>query len=238
MRKIFIFILLSSSAYAQYDYPSYDSIVSHYFSQYLLPASDGPITERFVKNSKGWTWQLYDFQKEGIAQEAPFWDAKTGEFLSLDTRKLEEDRGRRYVESQSRTLINRTSENYFDLQPYYGYPGWHKDVIGYLEEKKELTDDQPYALARAYSAYADDLIEPRSTYSDTALDFKLSLGEAMNSEQAQQYEVIREKAISLFEQLQIQNPQYETVLGEIRLKASHEYVVYYLDILKNDSAQS
>jgi hypothetical protein len=171
-------------------------------------------------------------KKKSITKEAPFWDSKSGIFLSLDTRLLEEDRGRRYLEGASEAMMRRTPENYFDLQPYYGYPGWHKDVIDYLEGKNELSDDQLYALARAYSSYADDLIEPRSTYSDTTLDFKLSIGDAMDSNQAKQYNLFREEAIKLFEKLYKENPQYETILGEIRLKASHEYVVYYLDILK------
>lgn len=232
MRNIIFFILLSSGAYAQSSYPSYDSILNHYFSNYLLPASDGPITERFVKDAKGWKWQLYDYQEESIRKEAPFWDAKTGAFLSLETRLLEEDRGRKYVESQTKSMINRTPENYFDLQPYYGYSGWHKDVIAYLEGKKELGDDELYALARAYSAYADDLIEPRSTYSDSRLDYKLAIGDTMKADQVKQYNFFREKAIALFEELHRRNPNYETVVGEIRLKASHEYVVYYLDLLK------
>ncbi|PTM02629.1 MAG: hypothetical protein DA405_12665 [Bacteroidetes bacterium] len=233
MRKIFLFTLLAFGANAQPNYPSYDSILNHYYTQYLLPVTDGqPITERFVKDADGWKWQLYDYQKETITKEAPFWDAKSGTFLSLDTRLLEENRGERYVESQSRAMLNRTPENYFDLQPYYGYSGWYKDVVDYLEGKKDLSDDQLYALARAYSAYADDLIEPRSTYSDISVDFKLSIGDAMDSDQERKYNLLREEAISLFEKLQEQNPQYETVLGEIRLKASHEYVVYYLDILK------
>ena len=121
---------------------------------------------------------------------------------------------------------------WFDLYPYYGYSGWYKDVIHKYENTQLASDSDLYILGRAYSVYAGSLLSDQLGFSLPAESFHLPLKlNVITPRQIHQYEQISQKGIDLFQQLQKQNPAFETRVGNISIKYAHKVMAMFHNLV-------
>ncbi|HKO78876.1 MAG TPA: hypothetical protein VJU78_00705 [Chitinophagaceae bacterium] len=122
--------------------------------------------------------------------------------------------------------VDPFDRQFFDLYPYFGYTGWYKDVIAKLEPQEKLNDKELYALARAYSTFANSLLSDQFGFSIPEESFKPSLKfNCLTKEQIEKYQTICSRGISFFARLKKQNPLFETVVGNIAIKHANEIMV-------------
>lgn len=119
--------------------------------------------------------------------------------------------------------VPESLEYEYDVHPYYGYPGWFKDVIREYNGRKDLTDKELYSLARAYSNLAmapvtnqlGDVV-PEDAY---RLPFRR---DAFSEKQLQEYSVRMDSAIAKYRQLSQRSPEFQTRVGDSRDKYANE----------------
>lgn len=117
---------------------------------------------------------------------------------------------------------------YSDLHRYFGYRGWYVDVINELEGKNNLSDDELYSLARAYSTYAYNLFSNQGD--DAILEKIWPLTFSVNCFSDRQVEIFAaaiERSQNAFKKLAERNPAYETMVGKIGIKYANEIVVKF-----------
>jgi hypothetical protein len=118
------------------------------------------------------------------------------------------------------------------MYPFYGYNGWYKDVIKKLEGQKKYSDTELNILARAYSTYASALLSDQLGYSIPEESFNPPLAmNCLTQEQIKKYQAIEDTAISLFKRLKEQNPDFETIVGNISIKYANEIMVEFHGLL-------
>jgi hypothetical protein len=116
----------------------------------------------------------------------------------------------------------------YNLQEYYGYSGWYKDVIATLFTKKRLTDSSLNCLARAYSAYGECLLTNQTGDALQSELFDLPMERnCMSPAQREKYHQIQQKAILTYAQLNQRNPNFETIVGKAPIKYANEVMVEF-----------
>lgn len=231
MKKIsllFVFllsgILLSCNSV---DYPIYEEVVSYFYSNYSGQSSLGNTPIRFVKHRDGYYVEQIGSNGE-FENRQLLWTSKTGQFLSINYGK-----GGDKAERQIERTLSAWDAYLFDLYPYYGYMNWENDVIKELSGKKMLSDDNLYALGRAYSAAATNLLNNNSGFGNNAKSFELpERGEnLLSSKQLDLYRRYSQNSIEQFQKLCDKSPDYETIVGSICNKTSNEHMTSFLNIL-------
>ncbi len=115
--------------------------------------------------------------------------------------------------------------------PFYGYISWDSGIINLLKAEENLPDSLLYALARAYSSYASNLLNNYSALSDPNKRFKLKPGpNALSESQLDTFRFYQHKAIVTFNRLVDQNPDYSTFIGSIKTKYSNEIMTAFLHL--------
>ncbi|MBL0911469.1 MAG: hypothetical protein IBJ09_03775 [Bacteroidia bacterium] len=233
MKKLLplLFILLAApGAQAQnpVTYPTYKEIVTHFFSRYMLTEGvSGPATV-FEKRPTGWWVRLQDELYTEVAYYQ-LWKSEDGSYPPVD---LLPAKGTRANQSAVDVLLNDTYRNaYYALEPYYGYTGWTEDVIRTFGNRNDLTDTLLYGLGNACSLYASDLLTNNSGLSDPEKMFRPDERTGLiSAAELAVYREYRHKAIELLEQLSRRNPDFQTLVGPIRLKYWNEVVVAFWDV--------
>lgn len=204
----------------------YEDVVREFYSRYDLPEDVHYTTLRFVKEKTGYSVEEFNYDSGLYHKKQLFWNAGSGEYLDLSFPPGKEEEN----------FVSQICEDWhafqFDLNPYYGYVGWEKDVIDYYKVKTDLSDDELYALARAWSIAASNLINNNSGYADTSSIFKTqeSGSNQLNQKQLEEYRFKRHKAIELFGTLCARTPDYQTIVGTICNKYHNEFVTAFLDL--------
>ncbi|MBO0592443.1 hypothetical protein I2486_13630 [Cellulophaga sp. E16_2] len=221
------FIFLGKYTNAQDNFPSFDKIVHTFFTTYDLRTGQDSDDIRFVKKKEGYYIEEYDYNTNEFGRRALFWNAdeKTYKKISfpedsnLDTQHIEHYLTDYYKER-------------FNTLPFFGYTGWPKDVITFLEEKSNLKEIDYYALGRAYSSSASHLLNNSSAFADTSVQFHLqeSGKNQFSEEPLKLYKKYEEKAIENYTILCHKNPNYPTIVGGICNKLHNEYVDVYLNL--------
>jgi hypothetical protein len=230
--KLFLFaviLLITCPAFAQVSIPEYKTVVEKFFDQYTLTGIEDNSDLYFEKHPDGWyvTIQDYSLPPKMLKKEI-FWDRKKNEYKSLSFAKTESPGDNNGMVEK---YIYSWAASQFALSPYYGYPGWDMDVIKEYGSKKELSDSMLYALGRAYSSFASNLLNSNSGLADPKEQFILKEGKnTLTKEQLAKYREYRHLAIETYNKLASRNPKFETVIGEIGIKASNEYLTAFLDL--------
>jgi len=155
-----------------------------------------------------------------------FYDFSSGKFSDLDFVKVSREI------SNPDQYVDPYDRQFFDLYPYYGYDGWYKDVINKLEGQPKPGDQELYALARAYSAFASSLLSNQIGYAMSEESFNPPLKlNCLSWKQIQRYEEICGKAINLFEKLKKQNSNFKTTVGNISIKYGNEVMVRFHNLM-------
>ncbi|TVZ10594.1 hypothetical protein JM80_3147 [Cellulophaga sp. RHA_52] len=221
------FIFCVSCKSAQHKFPSYKNIVNTFFTDYDLPNGQDASDIRFIKKKEGYYIQEYNYDTEGYKEPELFWDAPTNKYQVLSFPK-----GKVLNTEYANYHLTYFYKERFNVLPYYGYVGWTKDVIAFLDQKKDLTDLEYYALGRAYSASASHLLNNSYEFGNPKNQFNfLESGKnQFTKEQLKKYMYYVEKSIESFTILCQKNPDYPTVVGNICNKLDNEYVTAYLNL--------
>lgn len=227
-----VWILISCSVKGQMEYlkyPAYNVVISKFFNEYSIKNIPASALVYFEKRPTGWHIKIIDYSEVNkTIKDVLFWNGKSSTFQEIDFDKINElgeNKG------QIDKFLNDFSSKYFSICPYYGYTGWDWDVINAFKDEKNLPDSTLYALGRAYSSYANNLLNNNSGFADSQHQFVLTQGKnCMTNEQLEKYRYYRHLAIKKFNEVTRLNPKYETIVGAIGIKASNEYLTSFLDL--------
>jgi hypothetical protein len=238
MRYIILLILLFLSwtingqvTYLQY--PDYDIVINKFFVNYSIKdrPGRGEVMDEvtFAKEPSGWHIIVTDlFPYPKIVKDELFWNRKTNQFIDINFEKLSDS-----LENQMylKMYLENWLKRYYRFCPYYGYPSWDLDVIEEFKNVANLPDSTLYALGRAYSSCASNLLNDGARWHDPSQRLALPPGKnCLNKEQLKKYRYLRHHAIECFQMVTKLNPRYETLVGAIGIKTANEYLTSFLEL--------
>ena len=210
-------------------YPDYDVVISKFFDKYSIKNIPSTAQVKFEKRPTGWHITVIDYSADPkTIKDEIFWNRERNKFKEIDFEKLK-------IKGENQEQIDKFqkdwSKRFYSICPYYGYPSWDWDVIQEFKDANNLPDSTLYALGRAYSSYASNLLNNNSGLADSKHQFDLPQGRnCMTSEQLEKYRYYRHLAIEKFKKVTELNPKYETIVGAIGIKTSNEQLTSFLDM--------
>ncbi len=120
----------------------------------------------------------------------------------------------------------------YNLNQYYGYKGWYKDVIKDARLFKYTTDSAHYSLGRAYAALANGPLSVQ--YGDTPPEdiYHLELNNnCLNTAQIKRYDSLERLSIAEYKKTMQLNSSYQTFTGPVQIKYANEWVGTYHTLL-------
>ncbi len=210
-------------------YPSYKTVASYFFKHYSELNIEENTKLYFEKRPQGWYVATRENNIDNlIRKDGLIWSIKSKQFEEINFIKRNEIEP---VSDFGIQTINYWEGAHYNACPYFGYDGWDWDVINEYKIIDNLPDTTLYGVGRAYSSCASSLLHDNSGFADEERQFKLPEGKnSMNANQLSLYRSYRHKAIEIFKKLNERNPKFETLIGHIGLKASHEYLTSFLDM--------
>lgn len=225
---LFVSIVLTANAQGK-PYPSYREVLDKFYTTYSIESLPNSSFLQFQKRPSGWHVAVIEYAngKKEVKNEL-LWSSANGKFAEIDFEELKPEENN---ETSLNQALNDGSERFYKINAFYGYPGWEMDLIKFLEKKDELSDSSLYALGRAYSSAASDLLNDNSGLSDVSTRFQLSNGKnSLTSEQLAQYRQYGHKAIDAFKKLNDRNPDFQTIVGAIGTKLSNQYITMFMEL--------
>ncbi len=215
------------SSHAQGEFPAYEQVVTEFFTRYDLEDNQHSRSIRFVKKEEGYFLEVYNRDSASYANRQLFWSAEKDEYNTLPFPENEKSE-KEAIEK----LLKDWNADKFDLYPCYGYVNWEHDVIDYFEAKERLSHDELYALGRAYSNAASNLLNNNTGFADSTEMFALEEfgNNQFSTGQLAGYRYFRHKAIEAFGRLCKSAPGYPTIVGSVCTKYYNEYLTAFLDI--------
>lgn len=226
------------------DFPSFKEIVTAFYKQYK-----GGIEPEFMfeKRPAGYFVLRLKDDGEPLFEPELWWSAASKSYQPLtifdrpepvlpgDEDRLAAAFNPYDIEDYIDTYLNRYryEAEQFNLQPYYGYKGWYRDVIQLLEPQTDrLNNEQLNALARAYSANTDAMLMNHSRMGLPEDIFHFTPGGAgLTQEQVEKYRAVRDKSVGAFKKLSERSPEMMTPVGTIQTKYSNEVMDGFMRLL-------
>ncbi len=227
---LFVFLIVGNQCIGQT--ASYKKVVETFVATYQTPFNGGPDI-RFEKR-EGSYWVSFRQTRDQPFTSKLFYDAPTDSFAQLNLPKVTQVN----VPVISSNYLSKFQKDAFQLQPFYGYEGWCYDVIAKYSNQKSLSDSALYALGRAFSACASDLLNNSSGLALASQQFSSSPSVGLRADQRQKYVSFSDSALFYFAQLKENDPKFLTIVGDIGLKYDQEHVASYLDLLIYDSPRT
>ena len=227
---VFITICQSSSAQSQWnDFPPYVEVVDSFFTNYSYEDYVEEYYLRFEKRPDGWHSVLYT--RTGKDEKEPIdhhlWTYTSEEYLNIDlSRVTDGEFDEKYAEFK-----DDHKKYYFNICPFFGYDGWAYQVINTYGTSTNLPDSILYAIGRAYSTHATNLLNNNQGSSLDELRFDLKPGKnSLSKAQLETYLYHRRKAIDYYKLVSKRDPAFSTIIGNINTKYSNEYMTGFLDL--------
>ncbi|MFY0674115.1 MAG: hypothetical protein JXQ87_11955 [Bacteroidia bacterium] len=218
------FFAFAQSSYA--DFPDLDSVLNQFCSTY----SGQPTSYlQFEKRPNGWWVSEVNYSNLEKVKSEHYWSQELNVFKEISFPILENIKFHFGLHGE---LKQRHPEHLFRSNIFYGYVGWENDVIETFEKKKGLSNEELYALGRAYSSLATGYLFNNSEFanSENIFEFK-SGGNSLSKAQIATYTKARKNAIKHYELINSKDPNFETIVGSINTKVSNGYLTAYLDLL-------
>ncbi|MFK7774775.1 MAG: hypothetical protein AB8F94_21730 [Saprospiraceae bacterium] len=226
-------IIFSISAYSQNsrhlpDFPSYESVVKHFYKNYKTFSSYGRDEIYFEKRPEGYfVTSSYNYPFDVREKRELFWSAKSKKIQKLKQYALNDNGSN--SSKMERNHLTSYIKHEFDFCPFAGYPGWQREVIKIYGEKENLPDTLMYGLARAYSTLAANLVHDYSNNTDKEYKFNLPKGKnAMSKDQLKSFRKYAHLAQENFLKLHNQNSNFETIVGKVYTKYCSEVMWSFL----------
>ncbi|MFL5762595.1 MAG: hypothetical protein ACJ77K_01555 [Bacteroidia bacterium] len=205
-------------------YPSYETVVDEFFKHYS--PEDPAESIRFQKKPDGWHAATMN-QELKITRDQLIWSRSDKKFIEPHSSG---NHDRADADSRKAQALRENLAMNYTISPYYGYDGWDDDVIDALESDSGLNDTLLYALGRAYSTHAMNLICENSGFK-AKKPFLLPDGpDAMSPDQLKEFREYAHLAIETFKKVKDHDPQFQTLIGSIDTKYAHEFVTTFLDL--------
>ncbi len=207
-------------------YPSYREACVYFFSNYDVESlKNGSFYRfRFARMPDGWFVFPEEFASGELvpADTICLWNKQTGFSSSAapKTAKIEKPETGDYLSNAN--LYN------FSIYPFYGYAGWDLDVIKEFGDlpPESLSDEEVYGMGRAYSQRASDMFWSHSDFSPV-----VSHELEKSNKTVRQYLMYAKKGISCFGLLADRNPDYQTIVGSIKLKYANEIMAKWYELV-------
>lgn len=216
--------------------PDFQAVLTALLSTYEVP--DPPKGAHYELAKKPEGIYIYLYTPDPIAPTAEafqlFWSRKKERYVKLSFPKAEK-KTEKQIEKQLSAFKQPLSGNFgyfFNLNTYYGYPGWADDVIALHEGAENLSNQELNSLARSHSEKGTEALAEKAVYRIGAHPFD------------EQYELsdvppgriesgIRhfKKAIACYKLLLDRDPAYQTLVGNIALKYWHEHVTAWYELM-------
>jgi|GEM_PF-2709984 len=217
-------------------FPDYRAVVTHFFKFYESP---GHILN-FAKKNDGWYVYTVRYEVFDTINTEKIWDFNKNKYLKLkfyskfkpsDNNNLIGIDEEKYdpVKYKVSQFISYYDEQEYNLHPYYGYPGWNKDVIDLLSALILTNENLIYSLARAYSNLASNILRPQFGFQKQI--YPSAEYEKIEKKRLDEYLFNANKAIEHFLKLYRQNPDFQTIVGNIYTKYSNECLTVYFHLL-------
>lgn len=234
--SIAILLVITTSIFAQkqpkFDedyfsfFPSYEDLIEVYFSANEFDYSLIGKT-KFAKKTDGW-YVIFLDDKFNEAEERLIWNAETAMFTNIKNDALE-DGGNEAVEQGKQHFLRGYSPMWFEQYPVYGYQGYEDDVINLLENEENLSAGLLDALARSYSSKGMETINPgqyggKKKVMEYDRTFKAKDWDEATLKTFMKY---ADKSIATFKILSDTYPDYQTVVGDIKMKYRNEHMSAY-----------
>lgn len=205
-----------------FDFPKFETVVESYYKNYGGSTYE---SVNFEKRPEGW----YVVKRKGeIEDKILFWDSKERGFKKLDIVE-----GNKYnIAQYTKRHYTYANMQYYDLHPFYGYPGYFLDVIEHYSQVKEMNDTASYSLGKAYDHYANNLLTGSWGMRSRKLSYNLPIGKnTMTEKQVKEYNSYQDKVVEQFKKVINLNPHFRVIVGSIKTKLANTYMSNYLDLL-------
>lgn len=229
------FLSLSSSAHSQFNMPSFQEVVTTFFSRYNFDQYESYL--KFQRKKDGWYVVQDRYTNPGNYYNAQlFWSKEGNSYRELDYPPTKAD-SIWVADLVSRYLIQinwRYEEYSYQRHKYYGYPGWDWDIIHDEEmQKADLSDSLLESKARAYGNYGSGFIVEQ--FGDLFLNNDpdrqpLPPTENISRSRVDKFLRYQQGAIEAYEAIRKKNPDYVTKVGNISTKLANEFLFTYLEL--------
>ncbi len=232
---LFLSMLIIAEGRAQtagvdlYGFPTAERVAEH-ISRYLplLPIEGDYKRYTLAKKTDGWyvrteSYKDVDFQ---LIDSKLCWSAAKRDYtVNNDINSYE-------GASKVKKTILPSSHQAYDYRtlPMYGYRGWADDVITAYADSAHLTDLHMEALARAYSSKALYAGGQWSDFASSDLPVPSNNGGMLTRARADSIRRYEHLSMDVYRRLAIQNPYYETLVGDAYMKYSNEVTSTYLTL--------
>ncbi|MEP6584383.1 MAG: hypothetical protein ABJA90_08945 [Ginsengibacter sp.] len=191
----------------------------------------------FQKKKDGWfIVEDHYSNPENYSNSQLFWSLKDKEYKMLNYPVSQKDSNA--VATEVTNYLNSIDGSFqlydFERNKYFGYPGWDWDVINDSAKRNDFTDTLMESFARAYSNYASGfIIEQYGNHFENNDPDRMRLpdSEAINADRIKKFIFYERKSIDAYRNLLRLNPDYETRVGNIKLKYANEHIYPYSDLL-------
>jgi hypothetical protein len=228
---IFAVLLFSyTSITAQNIFPTYYKVVKSFFTKYNYD-TDEDYNILFAKMKGGWYVNLVDnYLDNNILSSQLYWSNKTNQFNNL-TFNLPSRKDKSLIPQNIEKYIVSYEWYNFDHCAYYGYNGYANDIIADFSNKENIDDRALESLARAYSVKSSNYLwnhfdnwRGKDDDMDTT---ELKPFEFPSSDKVKKAIFYLNKAFETYAVLAKRNPSYETLVGDVKMKASNEAMYAY-----------
>lgn len=243
IKFLLLFLIITVPTYGQFNMPSFKDVVTTFYSKYAFDSYDSYL--KFQRKKDGWYVSEDNYNNPGnFFNTRLFWSKNTKTYAELDypitngDTSLVSDKVSKYL-----TQINWSYEEYQYLRNmYYGYSGWDWDVINEEINQSSLTDSLLESKARAYFNYASGFIAEQ--YGDLFVNndsdrLPTKASDRISKSRIEKFILYELKAINAYSAILRMNPNYETRVGNIKIKLANEYMFSYLELqMAGDSVKA
>jgi hypothetical protein len=212
--------MVSMSLLAQRPFPDYSLVHKNYYAKYSTTLKGEYGYVDFAKKPEGWFVKFQSGIDEPKVEYIPFWTAKTNTWATLAFDK---------TTTSYQPIKDYRIPYMYRVSPYFGYPGWYKDVIALLEPKTQLSDTLLYALNKAYFSklsaafgdqYGDGL--PEDILGDSIVPMAFSEGDLTEIKNRHL------KVAEVTRRMLAQNPKFETFIGSLKMQYANDVMDIFM----------
>ena len=203
--------------------PDIKSVYDKFYQTYSYNSAERlPNILKFARKKDGW----WVYEENGINggqpfQQQLFWSYAKKAYQKLDFSEFK-DGDNSNAEADFGYYMAGQLYDYSRI-PYYGYNGWANDIVNEMQHEQNLGDTLLEALARAYGELGD--IRGGRNYTHNYDATMKTLDDSIAY-----YLSNVDKELSTYKRLIEQNPDYKTMVGNVFIKYSHEYVNTWMEL--------